>query len=97
MILEINSDKSLIGPYFRQKGVGGETEKISAKKKKMLFTHKKSSTAYKNRYLFNDLLFTHGPINLPIAAIAYFINTLDGERSVHGRCEPKCFKDGDLF
>ena len=29
--------------------------------------------------------------------MAYYINTLDGERSVHGRCEPKCFKDGDLF
>ena len=40
---------------------------------------------------------THGLIKLFIAAMAYYINTLDGERSVHGRCEPKCFKDGDLF
>ena len=40
---------------------------------------------------------THELINLHISAMAYYINTLDGERSVHGRCEPKCFKDGDLF
>ena len=40
---------------------------------------------------------THELKNLHISAMAYYINTLDGERSVHGRCEPKCFKDGDLF
>ena len=40
---------------------------------------------------------THELINLHISAMAYYINTLDGERSVHGRCEPKYFKDGDLF
>ena len=43
------------------------------------------------------LLHTHELKNLHISAMAYYINTLDGERSVHGRCEPKCFKDGDLF
>ena len=42
-------------------------------------------------------LHTHELINLHISAMAYYINTLGGERSVHGRCEPKCFKDGDLF
>ena len=41
--------------------------------------------------------FTHELINLHISAMADYINTLDGERSVHGRCEPKCFKGGDLF
>ena len=41
--------------------------------------------------------YTHELKNLHISAMAYYINTLDGERSVHGRCEPKCFKDGDLF
>ena len=43
------------------------------------------------------LIYTHELKNLHISAMAYYINTLDGERSVHGRCEPKCFKDGDLF
>ena len=43
------------------------------------------------------VIYTHELINLHISAMAYYINTLDGERSVHGRCEPKCFKDGDLF
>ena len=30
-------------------------------------------------------LDTHELINLHISAMAYYINTLDGERSVHGR------------
>ena len=45
--------------------------------------------------LLSDL--THELINLHISAMAYYINTLDGERSGHGRCEPKYLKDGDLF
>ena len=45
----------------------------------------------------NHETLTHELKNLHISAMAYYINTLDGERSVHGRCEPKCFKDGDLF
>ena len=47
--------------------------------------------------LYTNIIYTHELINLHISAMAYYINTLDGERSVHGRCEPKCFKDGDLF
>ena len=55
------------------------------------------------RYLIRHLIrelnkaLTHPLINLHISAMAYYINTLDGERSVHGRYEPKCFKVGDLF
>ena len=40
---------------------------------------------------------THELKNLHISAMVYYINTLDGERPGHGRCEPKYFKDGDLF
>ena len=39
-------------------------------------------------------IHTHELINLHISAMAYYIN---GERSWHGRCEPKYSKDGDLF
>ena len=45
----------------------------------------------------SHVLGTHELINLHISTMAYYINTLGGERSVHVRCEPKCFKDGDLF
>ena len=40
---------------------------------------------------------THELIILHIAAMAYFINTLDGQSSGLGRCEPNYFKVGDLF
>ena len=48
-------------------------------------------------YFVNFGPFTHEIKNLHISAMAYYINTHDGERSVHGMCEPKCFKDRDLF
>ena len=40
---------------------------------------------------------THGLIKLFIAAMAYYINTLDSQSSGRGRCEPNYFKVGDLF
>ena len=40
---------------------------------------------------------THGPINLPIAAIAYFINTLDSQSSERGRGGPKLFQSWGPF
>ena len=40
---------------------------------------------------------THGLIKLFIAAMAYYINTLDGQSSGLGRCGPNYFKVGDLF
>ena len=43
------------------------------------------------------MVYTHPLINVHISAMAYYINTLDGEGSVHDRCEPKCFKVGDFF
>ena len=52
---------------------------------------------YQLQIYLKSVIYTHELINLHISAMAYYINTLDGERSVHGRCEPKCFKDGDLF
>ena len=42
-------------------------------------------------------LCTHGLIKLFIAAMAYYINTLDSQSSGRGRCEPNYFKVGDLF
>ena len=41
--------------------------------------------------------YTDGPINLPIAAIAYFINTLDIQSPGRGRGGPNYFKVGGLF
>ena len=40
---------------------------------------------------------THASNNLPIPAIAYFINNLDSQSSGHGRGGPNYFKVGDLF
>ena len=40
---------------------------------------------------------THGLIKLFIAAMAYYINTLDSQSSGRGRCGPNYFKVGDLF
>ena len=40
---------------------------------------------------------THWLIKLFIAAMAYYINTLDSLSSGRGRCGPNYFKDGDLF
>ena len=42
-------------------------------------------------------LCTHGLIKLFIAAMAYYINTLDSQSSGRGRYEPNYFKVGDLF
>ena len=42
-------------------------------------------------------IYTHGLIKLFIAAMAYYINTLDGQSSGLGRCGPNYFKVGDLF
>ena len=39
---------------------------------------------------------THELINLHISAMAYYINTLDGERSVHGWCELVYLKIGGV-
>ena len=40
---------------------------------------------------------THGLIKLFIAAMAYYINTLDSQSSGRGRCGSNYFKVGDLF
>ena len=40
---------------------------------------------------------THGLIKLFIAAMAYYINTLDSQSSGRGRGGPNYFKVGDLF
>ena len=40
---------------------------------------------------------THALIKLFIAAMAYYINTLDSQSSGRGRCGPNYFKVGDLF
>ena len=52
-------------------------------------------------YTYLDILiilpYTDGPINLPIAAIAYFINTLDIQSPGRGRGGPNYFKVGGLF
>ena len=40
---------------------------------------------------------THRLIKLFIAAMAYYINTLDSQSSGLGRCGPNYFKVGDLF
>ena len=40
---------------------------------------------------------THELIKLFIAAMAYYINTLDSQSSGRGRCEPNYLKVGDLF
>ena len=45
----------------------------------------------------DDRLCTHVPENLPISAIAYFINTLDSQSSGHGRGRPNYFKVTDFF
>ena len=42
-------------------------------------------------------VYTHGLIKLVIAAMAYYINTLDGQNSGLGRCGPKYSKVGNLF
>ena len=52
---------------------------------------------YDSAFSHTIYVCTHELINLHISAMAYYINTLDGERSGHGRCEPKYLKDGDLF
>ena len=54
--------------------------------------HKPNTTSYQ----YTNAC-THELKNWHISAMAYYINTLAGDRSVHGRCEPKCFKDEDLF
>ena len=41
--------------------------------------------------------YTHGLIKLFMAAMAYYINTLDRQSSGRGRCEPNYFKVRDLF
>ena len=41
--------------------------------------------------------YTHGLIKLFIAAMAYYINTLDSQSSGRGRGGPNYFKVGDLF
>ena len=41
--------------------------------------------------------YTHGLIKLFIAAMAYYINSLDGQRSGRDRCGPNYFKVGVLF
>ena len=40
---------------------------------------------------------THGLIKMHIAAMAYYINTLDSQSSGRGRGGPNYFKVGDLF
>ena len=40
---------------------------------------------------------SHGPINLPIPALSYFINTLDSQSSGRARGGPNYFKVGGLF
>ena len=45
----------------------------------------------------NFAQYTHGLIKLFIAAMAYYINTLDSQSSGRGRCGPNYFKVGDLF
>ena len=45
----------------------------------------------------NPFIITHALIKLFIAAMAYYINTLDSQSSGHGRCGPNYFKVGDLF
>ena len=40
---------------------------------------------------------THAMNNMPILAIAYFINTLDSQTSGRGRGGSNFFKIGDLF
>ena len=40
---------------------------------------------------------THGLIKLFIAAMAYYINTLDSQSSKRGRCGPDYFKVEDIF
>ena len=40
---------------------------------------------------------THAPENLPIPAIAYFINTLDSQSSGCGRGGPNYFKERYIF
>ena len=42
-------------------------------------------------------VYTHGPINLPIAAIAYFINTLDSQSPGRARGGPKLFQSWGPF
>ena len=41
--------------------------------------------------------YTHPFKNMPITALAYFINTLDSQSSGRGRGWPNNFKVGDLF
>ena len=41
--------------------------------------------------------YTHELIKLFIAAMAYYINTLDSQSSGRDRCGPNYFKVGDLF
>ena len=43
------------------------------------------------------LEYTHGLIKMHIAAMAYYINTLDSQSSERGRGAPNYFKVGDLF
>ena len=42
-------------------------------------------------------MYTHGLIKMHIAAMAYYINTLDSQSSGRGRGRPNYFKVGDLF
>ena len=46
---------------------------------------------------FENMFYTHGLIKLFIAAMAYYINTLNSQSSGRGRCWPNYFKVGYLF
>ena len=41
--------------------------------------------------------YPHELIKVHIAAMAYYINTLDSQSSGRGRCGPNYLKVGDLF
>ena len=56
------------------------------------------SWPFQDSYIYlSHLSNTHGPINLPIAAIVYFINTLDSQSPGRARGGPNYFKVGGFF
>ena len=54
---------------------------------------------WKNKFLKSEtgLYYTHGGNNLPIPAMAYFINDLDIQRSGRGRDGPTYSKVGEVL